>query len=93
MAWKKIRSRLTGKTDYVTDSAYDSYFKQTNMFEVIDEIEQAKKQEKKVEETKPVVEEKIKPVTEKPKKQQPAITPIKPLKTKSGDDSKINSEI
>lgn len=83
-----IKSKRTGKTDLVAEKAYETYLKPTGLYEVVSE---QKKPEPKPQ-PKPVVEEKVEPVAEKPKKQQPAITPIKPLKTKS-DDSKINSEI
>ena len=89
MAWIKIKSMLSGKTDLVTDEAYKSYVEPTGIYTVVSD---EKKPEPKPQ-PKPVVEEKVEPVAEKPKKTQPAITPIKPLKTKSGDNSKINTEI
>ena len=88
MALIVIRSKRTGKTALVAETAYETYLKPTGFYEVVGE---EKKPEPKPQ-PKPVVEEKAEPVAEKPKKQQPAITPIKPLKAKS-DNSKINSEI
>ena len=46
MAWIKIRSSLDGKTSIVTKTAFDNFFKKTNIFTIVDEPSNKKVKEK-----------------------------------------------
>ena len=46
MAWIKIKSSLDGKTSTVTRSAYDNFFKRTNIYTIVDDPSIKKVKEK-----------------------------------------------
>lgn len=81
MAMIKIKSSVTGKTSLVSESAYNSFFKDTSLYTIIKENE-------------PIIEktQEVKITNEtKPEKEQ-TIKPIKPLKAKA-DSKDISEEI
>lgn len=82
MAMIKIKSSVTGKTSLVSESAYNSFFKDTSLYTII------KDNEPTIKETKEV---KTNTVETKPEN-EPTIKPIKPLKAKA-DSKDISEEI